>query len=374
MFEKSRKFIIFQVLTTVCYTNLHRTSTAFKICWTSAAVASGSATSLAALVVLMKHTYRCVSDREADATKTSSCIEPSEETEPLPADIFTKPISIQECIGISITIQWEYMSPAWNTDSTVAQRHAYPELQAEEFGKLLPVRKALAIKRSERCKVRLYTFLVYTDNDFPIVKSCDHSLCKAEFNPSSVKFKMLMAAMNHVPDIRLLQPVTISKGQVHTDFLMFHFYLKPVHVLDHDRAADHDKLGAEPDPRRSAAWCAAGREAPRSGCIYRSSLKHQVKKRFWRRKFRCASFRCRSKTTLPTLKTRMTSGRTSLATTRGRTEVYNVYLIVNWQKCFSSVIFRAGHKLGFRIDVKFDGQESEPAFVSLHWQFFTLVA
>ena len=43
----------------------------------------------------------------------------------------------------------------------------------------------LSIKRSLRCK------------------SCDHNLSKPDFNPSSIKFKILLAAFYHLPDIKV---------------------------------------------------------------------------------------------------------------------------------------------------------------------------
>uniref|UniRef100_A0A915K5V0 Dynactin subunit 4 n=1 Tax=Romanomermis culicivorax TaxID=13658 RepID=A0A915K5V0_ROMCU len=106
-----------------------------------------------------------LSDNDASG-KNTSCIEPSSEVEPLPADIFTEKFVVEQI-------------------NTVQQRHRYPELQAEFTKCMLPVRKALNVKRAQRCK------------------KCDHNLCKAEFNPSSIKFKMVMSALYHVPEIRL---------------------------------------------------------------------------------------------------------------------------------------------------------------------------
>jgi len=70
-----------------------------------------------------------------------------------------------------------------------------PEFQAEFGSDLYPMRKQLVIKKSQRCK------------------KCDHNLCKAEFNPSSIKFKILLSAIYHVPEIRISKPPDLKSGQ-----------------------------------------------------------------------------------------------------------------------------------------------------------------
>ncbi|MFH4977038.1 hypothetical protein AB6A40_003747 [Gnathostoma spinigerum] len=60
---------------------------------------------------------------------------------------------------------------------------------------LLPIRTPLTGRRGVRCK------------------QCDHSLCKAEYNPNSIKFKIQVLAGSFVPDIRLSRPVTLVAGQ-----------------------------------------------------------------------------------------------------------------------------------------------------------------
>lgn len=213
-----------------------------------------------------------LSDKDSDQQKQLSSIEPSEETEPLPADIFTKPIKIQDY-------------------TTIEQRHQYPELQAEDYKKLLPIRKALSVKRSQRCK------------------TCDHNLCKAEFNPSSIKFKMLMTAIHHVPEIRLLQPASILKGQKGTVLLTM-TSLAPIltHVvLLPDMEGDvKNKVQAE---------------IPL--CEFSLPIKDDT----------------------------------------ADTDDPNEAKKYNFNDDKSVVIFRNGHKLGFKVDAKFDGEDSEPAFL-----------
>uniref|UniRef100_A0A0N5B069 Dynactin subunit 4 n=1 Tax=Syphacia muris TaxID=451379 RepID=A0A0N5B069_9BILA len=44
-------------------------------------------------------------------------------------------------------------------------------------------------------------------------KQCDHSLCKSEYNPSSVKFKIQVLATQYVPDVRISRPPKVTIGQ-----------------------------------------------------------------------------------------------------------------------------------------------------------------
>lgn len=69
--------------------------------------------------------------------------------------------------------------------STLEQRLRQLETQPKSVQSFLPVPQMLSIKRSLRCK------------------TCDHNLSKPEFNPSSIKFKILLAAFYHVPEIKV---------------------------------------------------------------------------------------------------------------------------------------------------------------------------
>merc|ERR1712218_744085 len=67
--------------------------------------------------------------------------------------------------------------------ATLEQRLAQLESQPLEIGDLFPKHKHLMIKRSQRCR------------------RCEHNLSKPEYNPTSIKFKIQLAAYYHVPDL-----------------------------------------------------------------------------------------------------------------------------------------------------------------------------
>ena len=50
-----------------------------------------------------------------------------------------------------------------------------------------PRHKHLVVKRSQRCRI------------------CEHNLSKPEYNPSSIKFKIQLAAFYHVPEVIIFQ-------------------------------------------------------------------------------------------------------------------------------------------------------------------------
>jgi dynactin-4 len=84
----------------------------------------------------------------------------------LTEDFFSKPIILSHVTSIS-------------------QRHASPEFQPTSTDQLHLNHKHLLIKQSLRCK------------------ECDHNLCKPEYNPSSIKFKIQLVAVHHVPELRI---------------------------------------------------------------------------------------------------------------------------------------------------------------------------
>merc|ERR1719312_763498 len=63
------------------------------------------------------------------------------------------------------------------------QRLGQMEGQPRDITELFPKHKHLMIKRSQRCR------------------RCEHNLSKPEYNPTSIKFKIQLAAYYHVPDI-----------------------------------------------------------------------------------------------------------------------------------------------------------------------------
>jgi len=67
--------------------------------------------------------------------------------------------------------------------TSMSQRLAQLEFQPEKITELFPKHKHLMIKRSQRCR------------------RCEHNLSKPEYNPTSIKFKIQLAAYYHVPDI-----------------------------------------------------------------------------------------------------------------------------------------------------------------------------
>lgn len=72
--------------------------------------------------------------------------------------------------------------------TTISQRLSSPEFQPSEASDLYPCHKHFLIRRSLRCK------------------ECEHNLSKPEFNPLSIKFKIQLIALLHIPEIRLMQP------------------------------------------------------------------------------------------------------------------------------------------------------------------------
>lgn len=96
--------------------------------------------------------------------------------EALPDEIFTQELHLENMAGIS-------------------QRHAPPEFQPCEMTSLHPLHKHLLIRRSLRCK------------------QCEHNLSKPEFNPISIKFKIQLIVMSHIPEIRIFTPPDLHFGK-----------------------------------------------------------------------------------------------------------------------------------------------------------------
>ncbi|MBN3281601.1 DCTN4 protein, partial [Polyodon spathula] len=90
-----------------------------------------------------------------------------EEVEPLPEDYYTRPINLPEV-------------------TTLRQRLLQPDFQPISASQLYPRHKHLLIKRSLRCR------------------KCEHNLSKPEFNPTSIKFKIQLVALNYIPEVRIM--------------------------------------------------------------------------------------------------------------------------------------------------------------------------
>jgi len=74
------------------------------------------------------------------------------------------------------------------------QRLAQLEAQPELISDIFPRHKHLMIKRSQRCR------------------RCEHNLSKPEYNPTSIKFKIQLAAYYHVPEIVIYKVEPLVTG------------------------------------------------------------------------------------------------------------------------------------------------------------------
>ncbi|KAL7985826.1 hypothetical protein Chor_010992 [Crotalus horridus] len=119
-------------------------------------------------VVQWIHSF-CLRLKEGEDHKEIK-IEPAqavEEVEPLPEDYYTRPVNLTEV-------------------TTLKQRLLQPDFQPICASQLYPRHKHLLIKRSLRCR------------------KCEHNLSKPEFNPTSIKFKIQLAAVNYIPEVRIM--------------------------------------------------------------------------------------------------------------------------------------------------------------------------
>jgi len=91
----------------------------------------------------------------------------------LPEEIFTQPAPLDKLTKLS-------------------NRLKVPEFQPEVTGKLHIIHKHLLMRKSLRCR------------------ECEHNLIKADFNPISIKFKIHLTALNHVPELRIFAPYTFT--------------------------------------------------------------------------------------------------------------------------------------------------------------------
>jgi len=78
--------------------------------------------------------------------------------------------------------------------TSLDQRFAQLEFQPESVDNIYPTHKHLMIKRSQRCR------------------RCEHNLSKPEYNPTSIKFKIQLAAYYHVPELVIfkMEPMQIG--------------------------------------------------------------------------------------------------------------------------------------------------------------------
>jgi len=140
--------------------------------------------------------------------------EPVSEVEGITDDYYTKEIIMEEVPSLQ-------------------QRLSHPVRQAVHSRDLYPRHKQLLVRRSMRCK------------------ECEHNLSKPEFNPSSVKFKIQLGAMNYTPQLKIATIPLLSLNKESQIVLtvtnpidsVMHVHFRPVEEGDDDfdnRTADID--------------------------------------------------------------------------------------------------------------------------------------
>uniref|UniRef100_A0A2K5CYC9 Dynactin subunit 4 n=1 Tax=Aotus nancymaae TaxID=37293 RepID=A0A2K5CYC9_AOTNA len=150
-------------------------------------------------------------------------IEPAQavdEVEPLPEDYYTRPVNLTEV-------------------TTLQQRLLQPDFQPVCASQLYPRHKHLLIKRSLRCR------------------KCEHNLSKPEFNPTSIKFKIQLVAVNYIPEVRIMSIPNLRYMKVVVP-------PKELVLAGKDAAAEYDEL-AEPQDFQDDPDIIAFRKANKVG-------------------------------------------------------------------------------------------------------------
>lgn len=83
--------------------------------------------------------------------------------------------------------------------SSIEQRFAQIELQPELVSDFKPISKSLSVKRLIRCK------------------ECDHILCRGEYSPGAIRFKIQSAAYYSIPELKLKTDVYPVKLKLNDD-------------------------------------------------------------------------------------------------------------------------------------------------------------
>ncbi|XP_011695982.1 PREDICTED: dynactin subunit 4 isoform X1 [Wasmannia auropunctata] len=99
-----------------------------------------------------------------------------EEVDELPSDIFTESVDITKV-------------------TTLEQRLQHPEVQPEKINELRPQHRQFLVKRSQRCRV------------------CEHNVSKSDLCPQSTKFKILLAAFYHIPEVKIVTCEPLRPGK-----------------------------------------------------------------------------------------------------------------------------------------------------------------
>ncbi|KAB0395753.1 hypothetical protein E2I00_002420 [Balaenoptera physalus] len=150
-------------------------------------------------------------------------VEPAQavdEVEPLPEDYYTRPVNLTEV-------------------TTLQQRLLQPDFQPICASQLYPRHKHLLIKRSLRCR------------------KCEHNLSKPEFNPTSIKFKIQLVAVNYIPEVRIMSIPNLR-------FMKVVVPPKELVLAGKDAAAEYDEL-AEPQDFQDDPDIIAFRKANKVG-------------------------------------------------------------------------------------------------------------
>ncbi|XP_077999058.1 dynactin subunit 4-like [Glandiceps talaboti] len=131
-----------------------------------------------------------------------------EDVEKLPPEIYSEPVNLSSVC-------------------TITQRLSQPEYQPHYIKQLYPKHKHLLIKRSQRCR------------------ECEHNLSKPEFNPSSIRFKIQLVALHHVPEMRIFSiPNLYFQKESQVTLMLINpventtdVTLQPISPSDHDMAS-----------------------------------------------------------------------------------------------------------------------------------------
>lgn len=106
-----------------------------------------------------------------------------EEVEVLPEDLFTRPVALSDIMALPARLTLLERPPVVARDLYLKHKH-------------------LMIKRSQRCR------------------ECEHNLCKPEYNPSSIKFKIQLAAFYHVPEVVIYRVDPVLKPGTTVRFIL----------------------------------------------------------------------------------------------------------------------------------------------------------
>ncbi|QQP37525.1 Dynactin subunit 4like [Caligus rogercresseyi] len=111
------------------------------------------------------------------------------------------PLPIQEIESEnSLLLEMEEANIYNRTDMRI--RLSQTDTQPLHLDKIHPLHMQLVIKRSQRCR------------------KCEHNLSKPEYNPTSIKFKIQLAAFYHVPDISIFSVKAPWKSGEPKEFIL----------------------------------------------------------------------------------------------------------------------------------------------------------